>query len=314
VSKVTAGDRLQRLLALVPWVAAHDGPTIDEVCARFGMARDDLLADLEVVFMVGVHPFTPDELVDIVIEDERVWIRYTPTFARPLRLTPEEALAVVAGGASLLAVPGVEGDGPLARGLAKLAGVLGVDPDEAVDVHLGEAPSATLDLLRDAVAEHRSIQIDYYTYGRDERTERTVDPYRLYTDQGEWYVVGWCHRAEGERLFRVDRIHDAVVLDRTFAPPADPPDLGVFHPRPEDPQVVLELAPAARWVVEQYPTDDVTELAGGRCRVTLRITALPWLERLLVRLGPDATLVGGEVAPDIARDAARRILARYAGR
>ena len=51
--------RLQRLLAMVPWIAAHDGPTIDEVCERFGITPEQLAADLEVVWLVGLPPYTP---------------------------------------------------------------------------------------------------------------------------------------------------------------------------------------------------------------------------------------------------------------
>ena len=84
------------------------------------------------------------------------------------------------------------------------------------------------------------------------------------------------------------------------------------------PRVVLDLEPSARWVAEVHPTEAVEDLGDGRLRVTLSVSARPWLERLLLTLGPLATLVhvddrlGG---PETARAAARRILARYgAGR
>lgn len=311
--RLSANDRLQRLLSLVPWVAAHDGPTVDEVCRRFGLRRDQLLADLDIVFLCGLYPYTPDELVEVVVEEDRVWIRYADFFSRPLRLTPEQGLALVAAGASLLAVPGADPEGPLARGLAKLAGVLGVAPDEALEVSLGNASEETLDLLQRAVRDHRQVEIDYYAYGRDERTNRVVDPHRVYADQGQWYVAGWCHRAGGDRVFRVDRISGAVVLDATFDPPDEQPELAVYRARSDDPRVVLDLAPAARWVAEQYPLESFEEHEGGGCRVTLAVSAVPWLERLLLRLGPDAAVVSwdGDGGPDLAADAACRVLARY---
>src|ERR671916_1894489 len=136
----SADDRLRRLLAVVPWVVAADGPPVEEVCERFGLTEDELLAELDTVFLCGVHPFTPDALIDVDIEGGRVWIRYADYFSRPLRLTPEEALQLVAAGAALLAVPGADPDGPLARGLAKLAEVLGIDLGGALEVDLGPAP------------------------------------------------------------------------------------------------------------------------------------------------------------------------------
>jgi proteasome accessory factor C len=310
MSRTPANARVARILAMVPWIAAQDGVSVDEICARFGVTASELAADLEVVFLVGVHPFSPAELIDVVVEDERVWVRYADYFARPLRLTPAQGLALVAAGSSLLSVPGAERDGPLGRGLAKVAGVLGVDAGETVDIDLGPVEGATFDVVREAIVDHRPVRIDYYAYGRDERSERVVEPHRLYAHEGHWYVAAHCRSAGGDRLFRLDRIHGAVPLDEHFEPPPDEPDVSPFDADPDDPRVVLELEPSARWVVEQYPTEMVEELDGGRCRVTLAVSARPWLERLLVRLGPDAQVVDADHR-DVAPPAAARILARY---
>jgi proteasome accessory factor C len=307
--RVAADDRLRRLLALVPWVVAHDGPTIDEVCARFGMTEAELIADLDLVWCCGVHPFTPDSLMEVNVEDGRVWIRYADWFDRPLRLTPEEGLALVAAGAALLAVPGADADGPLARGLRKLAAVLGIDADGAIEVSLGTVSETVLASLRDAVADHRQVEIDYYVYGRDERTRRVVDPHAIFAAEGEWYLTGWCHLAQAERRFRVDRIRSLTALDRTFTPPSSRPAPEVFEARPDDPRVVLDLSPRARWVIEQYPYESVRERKGGHVEVTLVVSENAWLERLLLRLGPDAAVLAG--AEGVARSAARRVLARY---
>jgi proteasome accessory factor C len=300
---------------MVPWIAAHDGPTLDEVCARFDLTRAQLAADLEVIFLVGLPPYTPDELVDVVIEDDRVWIRYAEFFARPLRLTPEQGLALIAAGSTLLALPGAEADGPLARGLAKLAAVLGVEPGQSIDVSLGETRPGVLETLQRAVRERRQVRLQYYAYGRDEHTERTVEPYRVHADEGAWYLLGHCHLAGGERLFRVDRISSAVMLDGTFPPPPERTAGDVFNPAPDDPRVTLELEPSAAWVADHYPTEERAELGGGRLRITLAVAAEPWLERLLVRLGSSARVLvdtsdGSELAGAGVR-AARRILARY---
>jgi proteasome accessory factor C len=301
--------RLRRLLALVPWVAAQDGPRIDEVSARFGCTEAELVEDLERLFLCGLYPFTPDTLIEVDIAEGRVWIRYAEVFARPLRLTPAEGLAVVAAGAALLAAPATPETEPLARGLAKLAAVLGVDADEVVEVELGAAPAALLADLERAAAEHRQAEIEYYSYGRDTWTRRVIDPHRVFGSAGQWYVAGWCHRVEDDRVFRVDRMRAVTVLDETFTPPEQPPAAQVFSPRADDATVVLELAPTARWVLEAYPHERVEERARGKVRVTLRISERAWLERLLLRLGPEARVVAGE--KDVGPEAARRLLQRY---
>lgn len=312
MARPSAVTNFARLLAMIPWIAAHDGPTIDEVCGRFGIARKQLLADLDVLPFVGLYPYTPDQLVEVLVEDDRVWIRYAPMFERPLRLTPDQALALVAAGSTLLAVPGAESDGPLARGLEKLRDLLGIRADAAVEVVLGAASAEVLDLLQRAAHEQTPVAITYYAHNRDERTERVVEPWRVFADQGQWYLQAWCRSAQGERLFRVDRIEAAEPDAGSFEHPVSPEDLGVFSPDRDDPRVVLELDPAAHWVIEQYPVEAMEQGSDGVRRVTLAISAAPWLARLLLRLGEDARLV--DAPPELTHvgaEAAGRILARY---
>jgi proteasome accessory factor C len=311
VPRVSADDRLPRLLALIPWVAGRDGPRMDEVCARFGYKEAELVADLELLFLCGLHPYTPDVLIDVDIADGRVWIRYADYFSRPLKLTPGEGLALLAAGRTVLATSGGDDGGPLGRGLDKLAAAMGVDAGEAVEIELGAVAEDVLGVLRNAVGASRQVEIDYYSFGRDERARRVVDPYAVFSAGGQWYVSAWCHRVDDERLFRVDRISSATVLESGFDRPAGAPELSAYRARPEDRRVTLDLEPAARWVVEQYPVEDVDELGGGRLRVTLAASQPAWLERLLLRLGPAAAVVGGD--DGLRRHAARRLLRRYHG-
>jgi len=214
----------------------------------------------------------------------------------------------------VLALPGSDADGALARGVAKLAAVLGVDAGQVLDVDLGLGGAEVLDVLRTAVAEHRRVHLDYYSYGRDARTDRDVDPYLVHAEDGSLYVLGYCHLAQAERRFRVDRIASASLLGANFDPPAVSAPVRVFQPDADDPRVVLDLAPSAAWVAEAYPVESVVprEGDGEGWRVRLAITGEAWFERLLVGLGPQVTVV--EAPPEL-RDAGSRaggrILDRY---
>ncbi len=313
-TRLSAGDRLERLLSIVPWVVANDGPTLAEIAARFDYPEKNLLADLtDVLFMVGTYPYTPDQLVEVVVDDDRVWIHYAEYFSRPLRLAPQEALALVASSSGLLSVPGADPDGPLARGLAKLGASLGVRPGDDLEVDLGRAPVDLLARVRAAVAASARCEIDYYSYARDETTMRVVEPYRVTHNQGQWYLLAYCTAAEGERLFRFDRIRSFTQLDSTFEPPAEELHVSIFDPRPEDPRVTLLLDGSATWVAEAFPVDSVEPLDDGRQRVVLAVSATPWLERLLLRLGASAEVESQDprLPPDLAASAAARVLARY---
>ena len=310
MKKAPAGERLARLLAVVPWVASHDGPTVAEVCERFAVSEEELLADLGLLFLCGVYPYTPDTLIEVDVADGRVWIRMADYFRRPLRLTPAEGLALVASGAALEGVPGADPDGALARALAKLETVLGVGAGDTVDVDLGPVSAPVLDTVRRGAEAARKVEIEYYSFGRDGHSVRTVQPWRVFNQSGEWYLSGWCEQATGERLFRVDRITKAALLDAGFDRPGGaggPP--AVYQPEPDAPRWVLDLDPPAQWVAERYPNELVEARPDARLRVTLRSAQPAWVERLLLRAGPHATVVEGDAA--VAVRAAQRLLARY---
>lgn len=305
-----APDRLGRLLAIVPWVASHDGPEVTEVCRRFGVSEEELLADLELLFLCGIHPFTPDTLIEVDVADGRVWIRFADYFRAPLRLTPPEGLALVAAGSVLLAVPGAHTDGALARALSKIETVLGVGVGASFDVELGPVHQPVLDAVRRGAERHHKVDIEYYSFGRDGHSRRTIQPWRVFNHAGQWYVDGWCELADAERLFRVDRVGSAALTDQEFSSPAGGRrPARVFSPGEDDPVTVLELDPEAHWIAEKYPNEGVEQCPDGRLRVCLRSAQEPWLERLLLRAGRHATVVEGD--GELRRRAAARVLARY---
>jgi proteasome accessory factor C len=302
-----AGTEIQRILAIVPWIAAHPGTAKADVAERFGMTLEQLDDDLALVLMIGVPPYSPGDYLDVDDDGEFVTIRLADQFSRPLRLTPAEGLALLAAGRALLAVPGSDPEGPLATALGKLERALDL-PE--VGVAVGEPKY--LAAVRDATARGERVEIDYWSAGRDELTNRRIDPAVVFFAMGEWYVSAYCHRADAERMFRVDRIRGLRPTGEHFdASATDEAIADVYRPRPDDPRVTLELAPSAAWVAEAHPAETTTTRPDGTIEVVLAVSEPAWLERLLVRLGPEARVIAPETARHVGADAARRVLARY---
>jgi proteasome accessory factor C len=314
VSRPVATERLRKVLALVPWILAHPGEHLDDLATRFNMTRRQLERELSLLQFCGLPPYTADRLIDVDLRGDRVSIRLAEYFERALRLTASEGFALLAAGRAMLAVPGADPAGPLARALDKLADALGAPSGLVVDVGGGGAPN--LDVLRDAARERGEVEIDYYSYSRDEMTTRRIDPVRVFHAFGAWYTAAYCHRAEGERLFRVDRVRAVRPTGASFAARPeterrDELDELVYHPRPDDLRITLRLAPSARWVPETYPTEEVLDEPGGWCTVTMAISERAWLERLLLRLGPAAEVISPADERHAAAAAAQRLLQRY---
>ena len=314
MSAVSAGERLGRLLAIVPWIASRDGPYLSEVCARFDVTEKELIADLNLLFLCGVYPFTPDVLIDVDISGGRVWIRMADYFRRPLKLTSREALALAAVGRFYLRMPASEANGALASALAKLEVALGIPEGEVLDVDLDDTPAGTLETLRCATLEHRKLRLVYYSFGRDATTGRIVHPWRVLNLAGHWYLEAWCETAGAERMFRVDRMMEASVTSETFATsPASRANSAaakaLYSASPSDATWVLDLDPRAHWVAEQYPNEGIEDIGAGVLRVSLKVGERAWIERLLLRGGDAIRVVSGD--PGVRSEAARRLLGRY---
>lgn len=280
------------------------------------MSPREVEQDLELLPMCGLPPYTADRLIDVWVDDEgAVDIRLAEYFERPLRLTPAEGVALVAAARALLAVPGADSDSPLGTALDKLEAVVGVSGLLAVAV--GDA--AHLIAIRDAIEAQERMEIDYYSYARDEMTTRRVDPARVFHALGAWYLDAWCHRAGAERLFRVDRVQALRSTGETFTPrevgmvdDAEGNLSGlVYHPRPGDRRVTLRLAASQAWVADELPLDARDDAADGSVLVTLAVSEDAFLERLLLRLGPEAEVVEPAEARALRTAAAQRLLVRY---
>ncbi len=307
------GPRLRRVLALLPWLADHPGASIAELATRFSVSESELERDLELLPMCGLPPYTPDRLIDVEIVDGHVWIRFAEYFDRPLRLGADEGLALLAAGRALLAVPGSDTDGPLATALEKLERAVGAR-EGGLAVEVGEPEH--LEAIRAAADDHEQVEIEYYSFGRDVLTTRRIDPHAVFHGFGHWYVDAWCHLAHGERRFRLDRVQAVRSTGEHFDPPGSVPTGAggvVYDPDPDDPRVTLELAPSAAWVVESYPAEQVDEQPDGRLRVVMAVSEPTWLERLLLRLGPDAVVLDPPDYRGLGSAAAQRLLGRYQG-
>lgn len=307
MSSARTAARLNRILAMLPWVMANPGATVTEVCARFGYQRADLVHDLNIVLVCGLPGYGPGDLMDAYVDEDEVVVDAAEYFSRPLRLTAAEALMLLASG---LAIEASDAGSPaLASAVAKLRRAL--IPDEgAIDVDLAPEPE-TLGVLRAAARNGRVVEITHTAIASGRTTVRSIEPWVVFTALGNWYVSGHCRMAGAERVFRVDRIRSVSETGERFAPPAEPPAPTVrYTPGPEDVTATIRLTPRAAWVADYYPVEVVDEDGGGR---TIAFSAADpaVTARLLLRLGDDARLVSGTEVATRLEDLRRRILERY---
>ncbi len=312
-------ERLPRLLALVPYLIARPGIALDEAAADFGVTARQLRKDLELLWMCGLPGYGPGDLIDLSFEGDTISVNFDAGMSRPLRLTGSEATALLVALRTLLDAPGVADADAVRRAVAKIEAAAGQAQPAGVAVGLGVREGAMTikarEVVQSALRAKQAVRMKYYTASKDEITERTVDPMRMLIVEGRSYLEAWCRRAEGVRLFRLDRIDEVTRLDEPAAPPpyAEQTDTtaGLFRPRPDQAVAQLVLSPDARWVSEYYPVEEAAELDDGRLRVWMRYADTSWMVRLLLGLGGDVTVEEPvELAAEL-RTRASAALARY---
>ncbi|QBI21719.1 WYL domain-containing transcriptional regulator [Egibacter rhizosphaerae] len=280
--------RIDRLLALVPWVLANPGATLDELANRFGGSPEDIAADLDVLGYCGVPGYGGGDLVETRVVGDRVTIRLADWFRRPLRLDLPQALGLLLAAHAVAAIPGgqpgIAGSEPRAGGQAllehaasRLAAALGIDEvPVALDV-TGDGDEWVAD-AREAVEGRRVVRLVHRAADAAEPTVREVEPWATIGADGWWYLRGWCRSSQAPRDFRLDRVHRLETTGELAAAP--PPDATArppgYRPAPDHPLVVLRVRSWARWQLEGTGAVEEDGIAA------LRVRSLDWAARLVL--------------------------------
>ena len=300
--------RISRILALIPYVLDRDTVDVNEIMERFGYTREQLTRDLDTIFVCGLPGYGPGDLMEAYMDEDEVVIDAADFFAKAPRLTPAEALGLLASGMTVIGTG--EASPALESAVRKLSKAVMPDADSTLSVDVTDE-SKSVGTLREAAAQQRVVNIVYRSVAKEETTERDIEPWSVFASLGRWYVIGHCRLVDDQRTFRVDRIRALQVRDETFTRPAKVPEPGVgYTPAEGDVECVIDLEPAARWVLEYYPVEIVAE-TGKRTRIRFHSPDTEVPARLLMRLGADARLVSGEEVRDRARDIGETLLRTY---
>ncbi len=302
-------SKLRRILSMLPWVIAHPGTPVAEVCRRFGYSERELLRDLDLVFMCGLPGYGPGDLmVAMVDEDGGVVVDMADYFDGAPRLTPAEALALLASALTILSSG--HGTPELESAVQKLERTLAPGEEPALSIQVAPE-SEFLGLLRSAAAAGEVVDITYTSLSRGETRAREIEPWTVFTALGNWYVSAMCRSAGEERVFRVDRIRDAALTGERFQqPPELPPAEVRYTPNEDDVRVTIDLDAGARWVAEYYPVEVLSNGPDGM-RVRFSASDASVAAGLLLRLGPHAAIVEGEEVRAALQSLRKRILDRY---
>ena len=220
---MTSQAQLRRLLSLVPYLREHDGVAMTEVAATFGITLQTLREDLSVLWMCGLPGLTPGDLIDIdmdAVDGEGViHLSNADYLTRPLRLSADEALALVLALRTLREITGPGDREAVDRALKKLEAAAGnvVATDQA-SVAVTAGRDDVQARVNDALQRGKRLDLTYDVASRAETTRRMVDPLRVFVLEGYGYLEAWCYSAGALRTFRLDRIAAVEVTETDVEP------------------------------------------------------------------------------------------------
>lgn len=208
--KSTPLEKAARMLDLVPFISSHQGISTSELASQFGISEEELLSDLNSLWMCGDSRF---DLIDLSFDSGFVTIRNAQTLNLIRSLSPQEIISIVIG--LDLIEKGLPGDRKdLATEISSLRAKLGEGMTRILDANPAH-DSNVIEAIKEALHKTRKIHISYFSPSDDEITERDITPLDFIQNQGHDFLIAYCDRAQAQRSFRVDRIQSAEILDET---------------------------------------------------------------------------------------------------
>ena len=288
---------------------------VPDLCQALKVSEQELREDISVLNVVNFGAGTYVLYAEIA-DDGSIEVDpepYGDSFARPARLLPVEAKALIAA-IDLIGehIP----EGSLGSVRAKVVAALGEDPaQEGLQVaRTGGDDAEIAAVVSRAIAQHRLLSFEYYKENEDEFSSRTVEPYALINGREGWYLASFDPSRSDTRHFRLDRIKSASVTDERFEPRSDVdpaadvdgwPRTGVV---PSSRRASIWISPErARWAREERTV--VAELADGAVIVELGFAGVDWLVREVLKEAGDAVVLEPEDARSELRAAAEAIRA-----
>lgn len=286
----TSTIQFTRILAIVPWLVQNPGVTTAMAAAEFGVSEAQLIKDLNLAFCTefGAENLTIDISIASTLQ-----VIDPQGISRPLRFSSRESYALQLGLVQLQQHPGLIDQAATLSALEKLANATGVRPEAIQLADQQDQSQATLvDAIELAIESSRLVELSYQGAIEPTATSRMVEPIALSTAEGDSYLIAWCHRAEGIRNFRLDRIVEIAATNESFDPSSR--DISVRETKPfvtGDTYAMLRVQPAAAWWADTLPdTANVVDEAGNQL-VSIPVGSVDWLCRSVAGFGGEIQIL-----------------------
>ncbi|MCK4776779.1 MAG: WYL domain-containing protein, partial [Actinomycetia bacterium] len=186
---------------------------MDKLSVEFKLSKKKLRKLLETISLCGVPDYTPYDLIDVDIEDEKVYLRYADFLSKPVNLSISEAIAILLSINLLIKAKAMQIDAlvviaeKIKKALTREAEREVEKASKSIDISITpEVNSIIWENINKCITSRIRALMKYHNIARDELTRRRIDPYRVIFTRGKWYLIGYCLNSKKIKRFRLDHI------------------------------------------------------------------------------------------------------------
>ena len=261
--RVRDEGRIERLISIAYFLSTKSEIHIDELCERLDISRKQVEDDLNVLMFCGLPPYSPEQLFDIMIEDDFVSMYFNDVFIAPLRLNQEEKAHLLV---ALSRLESQTTDESEIKSIKQVQEQIDGSNSGIVQV---QAPLAKFDkIIQEAISNNQIIEIEYLSLNSASISKRNIEPKSIFTTPSITYVFAFVPEIEDYRIFRTDRILDASLIEEpqhaiksglVLEPDFSDQEPSQLFVEQKETYVDLRVDNKATWVLDSYPHEIIDE-------------------------------------------------------
>jgi proteasome accessory factor C len=281
---------------------------IEHVAKHFGVSEQEIRDAVVTISLSGVGMYRPDELFFLdydLLEEGIVDVSFAPTLESVPRLSTRQAAAIASGLSYLESVL----DDQDKVEVAELMNLLSDGGKRTSELPFKVHPSRVdleVTLSRQAISEDRLLSCSYIN-AANEVSSRQIEPIAMESNDSIWYLRGYCRTKKEVRVFRLDRMRDIALDEKTLirAKYSEIDASRIYSVSESDTDVVFDIDPAGFGMLADYKPE-YPAVGDKTLRVTIPIGDISTLGRVVSKYSGHVRVLEPE--------AARRVVFEYASR
>ncbi|MGB3465306.1 MAG: YafY family protein [Cyclobacteriaceae bacterium] len=210
--------RLSRLTELITLLQSRKMITAPFLADKFGVSVRTIYRDIRTLEKSGIP---------IITEEGKGYKLMDGYQLPPVMFTEEEANAIITASQIIATNKDRSFAEHYENAVTKIRSVLRYSQKEKADLLTEriqyrenaekKRSSDFLMAIQSAITAYRLTDIIYESLN-GKRTVRTVEPFAIYSTQGNWLLIAYCRLRNEFRAFRIDHIRQLTMTDRSFEP------------------------------------------------------------------------------------------------